>query len=108
MIDLTQVLFTCVLNEYCYKQLNYFVVNKVVHKQTEAGDRLTAELSGQRTEGRPTMSLHASEIEDNDLRQCACQVKDEQLSLHASMKLMNRSHTMRLSAQGQTILTLRD
>ena len=22
--------------------------------------------------GRPTLSLHASEIEDNDLRQCAC------------------------------------
>ena len=42
------------------------------HKQTEVGDRLTAELSGQRTEGRPTPSLHASEIEDNDLRQCAC------------------------------------
>ena len=28
-------------------------------------------------------------IKDNDLRQCACQVKDEQLSLHASMKLKN-------------------
>ena len=40
--------------------------------QTEVGDRLTAELSGQRTEGRSTLSLHASEIEDNDLRQCAC------------------------------------
>ena len=41
----------------------------IFHKQTEVGDRLTAELSGQRTEGRPTLSLHASEIEDNDLRQ---------------------------------------
>ena len=39
--------------------------------------------------GRPTLSLHASEIEGNDLRQCACQVKDEQLSVHASMKLKN-------------------
>ena len=28
--------------------------------------KLTAELSGQRTEGRPTLSLHASGIEDND------------------------------------------
>ena len=61
----------------------------IFHKQTEVGDRLTAELSGQRTEGRPTLSLHASEIEDNDLRQCACEVKDEQLSLHAAMKLKN-------------------
>ena len=50
----------------------------IFHKQTEVGDRLAAELSGQRTEGRPTLSLHASEIEDN-----------EQLSLHASMKLKN-------------------
>ena len=39
----------------------------ISHKQTELGDRLTAELSGQRSEGRPTLSLHASEIEDNDL-----------------------------------------
>ena len=39
--------------------------------------------------GGPTLSLHASEIEDNDLRQCACEVKDEQLSLHASMKIKN-------------------
>ena len=31
----------------------------IFHKQTEVGDRLTAELSGQRTEGRPTLSLHA-------------------------------------------------
>ena len=44
----------------------------IFHKQTEVGDRLTAELTGQRTEGRPTLSLHASEIDDNDLRQCAC------------------------------------
>ena len=44
----------------------------IFHKQTEVGDRLTAELSGQRTEGRPTLLLHASEIEDNDLRQCTC------------------------------------
>ena len=42
----------------------------IFHKQTEVGDRLAAELSGQRTEGRPPLSLHASEIEDNDLRQC--------------------------------------
>ena len=65
-------------------QLNYSVVNKVVqwkncgktvpifHTQTEVGDRLTTELSGQRTEGKPTLLLHASEIEDNNLRQCAC------------------------------------
>ena len=44
----------------------------IFYKQTEVGDRLTAELSGQRAEGRPTLSLHASEIKDNDLRQCAC------------------------------------
>ena len=60
----------------------------IFHKQTEVGDGLTAELSGQTTEGRPRLSLHASEIKDNDLRQCA-EVKDEQLSLHASMKLKN-------------------
>ena len=59
----------------------------IFHKQTEVGDGLTAELRGQRTEGIPTLSLHASEIEDNNLRQCACYVKDEQLSLHAFMKL---------------------
>ena len=34
----------------------------IFHKQTKVGDRLTAELSVQRTEGRPTLSLHASEI----------------------------------------------
>ena len=44
----------------------------IFHKQTEVGDRLTAELSGQRNEGRLTLSLHASEIEDSVLRQCAC------------------------------------
>ena len=44
----------------------------IFHKQTEVGDGLTAELSGQWTEGRPMLSLHASEIEDDDLRQCAC------------------------------------
>ena len=41
----------------------------IFHKQTEVGDRLTAELSRQSTEGRPTLSLHASESEDSDLRQ---------------------------------------
>ena len=50
----------------------------IFQKQTEVGDRLTAELNGQRTEGGPTLSLHASEIEDNDLQ------------------------TMRLSSQGRT------
>ena len=44
----------------------------IFHKQTEVGERLAAGLSGQGTKGRPTLSLHASEIEDNDLRQCAC------------------------------------
>ena len=35
------------------------------------------------------LSVHASEIKYNDLRSCACQVKDDQLSLHASMNLKN-------------------
>ena len=75
----------------------------IFHKQTEVGDRLTAELSGQRTEGRPTLSLHASEIKDNDLRQCACLVKDERLSLHASMKLKNAiSHYVLVSSRANS------
>ena len=44
----------------------------IFHKQTEVGYRLTAGLTGQRNEGRATLSLHASEIDYNDLRQCAC------------------------------------
>ena len=59
----------------------------IFHKQTEVADRLTPELSGQRTEGRPTLALNASEIEDNDAMRLLS--PDEQLSLHASMKLKN-------------------
>ena len=73
----------------------------IFHKQTEVADRLTPELSSKRTEGRPTLSLNASEIEDNDamrllspertafaprfyeikerdLTLCACQLKGKQ------------------------------
>ena len=38
---------------------------------------------------KPGLRIQVSEIEDNDLRPYACQVKNEQLSLHASMKLKN-------------------
>ena len=39
----------------------------IFHKQTEVGDRLTAELSGQRTEGRPqvTQTLFVFYIRDS-------------------------------------------
>ena len=39
----------------------------IFHKQTEVGDRLTAELSGQRTEGRPqaTQTLFVFNIRDS-------------------------------------------
>ena len=79
-------------------------------EQTEVGDRLAAELSGQRTEGRPPLkplSLHASEIEatisdnalvklgrtafaprfneikESDLTLCTCQLKGKQFWLSA-------------------------
>ena len=69
----------------------------IFHKQPEVGDRLTAELSGQMTEGRPTLSLYERsqtmrllsqgrtafaprfyEIKERDLTLCACQLKGKQ------------------------------
>ena len=52
--------------------------------------------------------IHAFEIEDNDHRPCACQVKDEQLSLHASMKLKNAiSHYALVSSRANNSDALR-
>ena len=51
----------------------------IFHKQTGVGDRVTAELSGQRTEGRPTLSLpRFYEIKERDLTLCACRLKSKQ------------------------------
>ena len=41
------------------------------------------------SQGRTAFAPRFYEIKERDLTLCACQVKDEQLSLHASMKLKN-------------------
>ena len=72
----------------------------IFHKEPEVGDRLTAELSGQRTEEdqrcRFPLLRSKTTISDNALDKSR---PDEQLSLHASMKLKNAISHYTLNCQ---------